>query len=362
MPRFSRRRFGRRRFSRRRAPFRRLKRAVSRIRRKSRKKSLRKQRAKSYLHGYSGANHLDGASGAINIGQPEPYNGSNGAIGLFGWRDAQELFEQVKVVDDLVFPGVGATTQGHAGNRVNLRVRAKGEQTFTVSNGNQAGSIWLEVYICKPRRGIPVAGISASASQLPEEVILNNLNSAFMPDYNDGRGITLGTTPFPINNATSQTKPTVTVSNYLVTPYMIPPFTENWKVIKQLKYILPPAAQCMFKVKTRWLNITRQMYDPKGTGTGLSSSDWSIIYPSFSRQVFFRFHGQPVHDDTDHALVNYGAAVLDIVNVKRYWYSHSVRPLPSYNLLSNVNQGTIVSAHLPSGTLGPVKEDDTPDP
>lgn len=360
MPRFSRRRFVRRRRGRR--TLRRFRKVVSRIKRKSRRKALRKQRAKSYLHGYSGANHLDGSAGTINYGNPEPYNGSNGALGLFGWRDAQEMFEQVKVVDDLIFPGVGATTQGHAGNRVNLRIRAKAEQTFTVSNGNQAGSIWLEVYICKPRKGIPTAGITGTNDQLPEAVIQNNLNNAFMPDYNDGRGITLGASPFPINNATSQTKPTVNTSNYLVTPYMVPPFTQNWKVIKQLKYVLPPAGQCMFKVKTRWLNITRQQYFPKGSGTGVSSGDWSIIFPSFARNVFFRWHGQPVHDDTDHALVNYGSGALDIVNVKRYWYSHSVRPLPSYNLLSNVNQGTIANAHLPSGTLNPVKEDDTPDP
>jgi len=316
------------------------------------KRSRRKQRAKSYFYGYSGSKHVHGAAGDITINTPDPESAEK--TGLFAWRDAQEIFEQVRNIDDLIFPG--RTTLGKKAGRINLNIRVKGEQLFQVSNGNLAGAVWLEVYIVRPRKGIPTAGIGSGPHVLPADVLNNNANAAYAGDYADARGITLGASPFPINNATSQAAPTVNNSNFAHTPYMVPPFTENWKVVKQLKYIIPPGGQCMFKIKTRWMNINREVYQPKGTGDGQNIADWSIFRPWFGKEVFFRFHGQPVHDSTTDSLVNYGIASLDVVNIKKYWYSHSVRPLPSYRMDTGAGQGTITNANLPSGTTEPVKD------
>jgi len=131
---------------------------------------------------------------------------------------------------------------------------------------------------------------------------------------------------------------------------MVPAFTENFKVIKQLKYVIPPGGQCMFKVKTRWVSFNPETYQLKN-----AAADYGIYRPSFGRDVFFRWHGQPVHDSTpaNHAKVDYGGGALDIVSVKKYWFNHSLRPVPNYLLASNVNQGPVVAANLPS--LPPTK-------
>lgn len=313
------------------------------------KRSRRRQRAKSYFYGYSQAKHVHCPSGQITVAGVESSNANQN--GLFGSGDAQEIFEQVRNIDEFAFPTTAA--QGFKAGRQNINIRCKGEMLFQVSNGNTAGAAWLEVYIVKPRKGIPQSGIGNGPNILAPDIINNNTDNAFMPDWNDARGLSLGGTPFPIQNSTTQTKPTVGPTNYAVTPYMVPPFTENFKVIKQLKYILPAGGQCMFKVKTRWLNINRQVYQKVGTGTGITLSDWSTFRPSFGREIFFRFHGQPVHQPTDSA-VNYGAVGLDVVAIKKYWYSHSVRPLPSYRLDANINQGSLTAPVLPSGTTEPV--------
>lgn len=316
------------------------------------KRSRRKQRAKAYFYGYSGTSHVHSPAGAITVASPDPEIAEK--TGLFAYRDMQEIFEQVKNVDDLIYPGT--STLGRKAGRINLQIRVKGEQIWQISNGNTAGAAWLEVYICKPRKYIPTAGIGSGPNVLAADVINNNNNNAFNPDYNDASGITLGASPFPINNATTQTKPTLTTANFALTPYMVPPFTENWKVVKQLKYIIPAGGQAMFKLKTKWQRFSRELYQPKGTGSGVSGGDWAVFRPWFGKEVFFRFHGQPVHDATaaETPPVNYGQVALDCVAIKKYWYSHSARPLPSYYMGTNSGQGTIASAELPSGTTEPV--------
>lgn len=313
------------------------------------KRSRRRQRAKSYFYGYSQSKHLHSPAGEIAILEPEAV--ATEKQGLFASGDAQEIFEQVKSVDDFVYPGM--TIQGFRANRQALNIRCKGESLYQVSNGNLAGAIWLEVYICKPRKGIPQAGIGVGPNVLAPDVIKNNANNAYVTDYNDARGIgisaagTGGVTNI-LQNSTTQTKPSIGATNFAHTPYMVPPFTENWKVIKQIKYILPPGGQCMFKVKTGWKNINRQVYGKLGTGTGTAVADWAIFRPHFGREVFFRFHGQPLHEPGD-TQVNYGIAGLDVVNIKKYWYSHSVRPLPSYRMEAGTGQGAIPNAKAPSG-------------
>jgi len=345
----------RRRFSRRRRTggVRRARRVIKRIKRRRLKRSRRKQRAKAYLWGYSFANHMDCPAGAITIGTPDGVLPA-GRDGLFAYDDANELFQQVKIPDDYAYPGM--TTQGWKAGRQNLTIRARGEITYTVSNGNQAGAAWLEVYICKPRKGIQAQGVGNSNNYKASDVLNNNKANAFTNDWNDAGAITIDAGTSAITNTTSQSKPTIDDSAYFVTPYMVPPFTENWKVVKQLKYVLPPGGQCMFKLKTRFLRIDRQAYQLKGTAGGLGSS-FGFYRPYFGKEVFFRWHGQPCHDATSHSKVNYGPAVLDLVGVKRYWYSHSLRPLPSYVAVGSVNQTLPITAHLPALPPQEVKED-----
>lgn len=350
-------RFRRRRFTRRRRPFR-LRRRVRRVSRKKLrlKRSRRKQRAKSFLYGYSGATHVDATQGTIQVAPIE--NQVADSTGLFNWRDIQEICEQVRNVDDLIWASQGSSLLSKA-RRINLRVRAKGEQTFYISNGNAAGAVWLEVYVCKPRKGISTAGIGAVNDVTAPAVINNNRNSAFFKDYKDGTGLSLsGATPPLIQNQVDQIAPTINNNNFVFTPYMCPPFTENWKVIKQHKYVLPPGGQCMFKIKTRFLTFNRQVIQPL-SGDGTSRIHWGIFRPSFGIEVFVRFHGQPVHAGTEQArTVNFGAAAIDVVNTKKYWYSHATRPLPSYYLDSNINQGDVTKAELPANPANPVA--DTP--
>lgn len=348
------------RLRRRRRPIRRSRRRVKR-RSRLKSKARRKQRLKAYLTGYSFAKHLEGPMGEISVDTPEPTAlTSAGASGLFAYADADKIFDQVKNIDDFVYPSMtGTGTLGWKAGRQNLTIRVKGEVTYTVTNGNQAGAAWLEVYICKPRKGINANGIGTGPNWNASDIINNNRNSAFVTDYNDAQGITLGALPFPIQNATSQTKPTVGTTNFLLTPYMIPPFTENFKVIKQLKYVLPPGGQCIFKVKTRFLRVGRQTWQTKGTDGGATAADYGFYRPAFGRDIFFRWHGQPAHDSatTPHP-VNYGAVALDVVGIKRYWFSHSLRPLPNYFLQANQNQGTLTAAgtKLPSNPPEPVAE------
>ncbi|AXH74588.1 MAG: capsid protein [Cressdnaviricota sp.] len=345
--------FRRRSFRRRRVPsFRRRSRRKFSRRSRMLKRSRRKQRAKSYFYGYSGSKHVHSPAGAITIATPDPQGAETN--GLFAYRDTQEIFEQVRNVDDLIFPG--RTTLGKKAGRINTKIRVKGQQLFQVSNGNLAGAVWLEVYICRPRKYIPNAGIGNGPNVLAPDVINNNAENAYAGDYNDARGITLGATTFPINNATSQSAPSISAANFAHTPYMVPVFTQNWKVIKQLKFMLPAGGQCMFKVSTGWKSFSREVYQPKNQGDGTNIADWAVFRPSFGREVFFRFHGQPVHDSTTDTLVNYGIGALDVVNIKKYWYSSSHRNLPSYNMGTGVGQGTITNANLPSGTTEPVKD------
>lgn len=349
-----------RRSMRRRRPsgIRRARRVLKRSKFRRIKKQRRKQRKKAYLYGYSFANHLDGAAGIIEIDRPEPdaLNISQ-QTGLFCQGDAHELFQQVKNIDDFVFPNMtGTGTLGYKAGRQNLNIRAKGEITYTIANGNGSGAIWLEVYVCKPRKGISNRGIGVQPSFDAVDVLEFNRNSAFVNDYNDAAGIAITPTTNAIANTTVQTKPTINATNFLVTPYMIPPFTENFKVIKQHKFVIPPGGQCMVKVKTPWTNISRQSYQLLGTNAGGSATSFGMYRPWFGRDIFFRYHGQPVHDTTDNELVNYGKAVLNVVAVKRYWFNHSLRPLPSYVLQANTNQGEITNAVLPSGGENPVDD------
>lgn len=350
---------GRRRFGRRRRipGVRRARRVLKRVKRSRKKRQLRKQKRKQYFLGTSGASHNEATAGTIQITDPDPQN--NSSSGLFAYNDINEILEQVKVMEDLMYPGM--TFGGLPHNRYNIKAFARGTQTYTVSNGNQAGSIWLEVYICKPRKGIPESGIGPTNLLRAADTINANLNQQFVTDWNDSRGITInaagtGGVSNILQNATTQTKPTVTTSNYCVTPYMVPVFTENWKVVKHLKYVLPPGGQCMFQLKSKALldrNTIR-----KGTGSGSVAADYAIHRPWYGREVFFRFHGQPVHDQTTHTLVNYGSCALDCVYTKKYWYAPVLaKGAPSYVLQSNNNQGTITSAQLPSLPSEPVAED-----
>lgn len=352
----SRRRFGRRR----RLPVvRRARRILKRVKRKQRKKSIRKKKKKQYFLGFSGASHNETAVGTIAITDPDA--SATNASGLFAYNDINEILQQLKTIEDLVYPAGGMYYGGIPHNRGSIKAYAKGVQNYIVSNGNQAGAVWLEIYICKPRKGIPEAGIGYSSLLRASDVINANRNQRFVTDYNDAQqfGINAAGTGGVTNimqNAQSQTRPSVSEDAFYVTPYMIPAFTENWKVVKQLKYVLPPGGQCMFSVKAKGLLDRNQLR--KGTGTGSAAADWNIHRPWFGKEVFFRFHGQPVHDITTHTSVNYGKATLDCVFTKKYWYYPiNGQHIPSYVTGGQVNLGVIASAQLPSLPTEPVTED-----
>lgn len=359
MGRFVKRGRGRRRFGRssRVSGVRRARRVLKRVKRVRRKKQLRRKKRKQYFLGFSGASHNHCAAGVIQITDPDPAN--NIRSGLFAHDDINEILQQVKVVEDVIYNN---THQGVYHNRTSLRAYARGTQTWTISNNNQAGACWLEVYICKPRRGIPTAGIGPTNLLRAADVINANLNQLFQPDYNDASSFSVnaagtGGVTNIMQNAQVQTKPTVGQDQYCVTPYMVPLFTENWKVVKHLKYVLPAGGQCMVQLKSKALLDRNQLR--KGTGFGTAAADYNIHRPSYGREVFFRFHGQPVHDSASHTLVNYGSVALDCVMTKKYWYS-SVQGthVPTYALGGIINQGTITAAKLPALPTEEVKETD----
>lgn len=339
-----RRRFGRRR---RVGGVRRARRVLKAVKRVRRKKVLRKKRAKQYFYGYSGANHIDGAVGTIRITTPDP--SASARNGLFAFDDINEILEQVKNVDDFVYPNM--TYGGLKSGRLNITARAKGVQAYQVSNGNKAGAIWLEVYICKPRKGIPASGVGPTNDLLAHDAINNNLNQSFYGDYNDARGVTIsaagtGGVTNILQNATGQTKQVVNSTNYIITPYMVPTFTQNWKVVKQLKYVLPAGGQCKFVIKSRAL--LNRSHVRRGTGDGTVIADYHTYRPWYGKEVFFRFHGQLIHDTTTETKVDFAPCALDVAFTKKYWYSTSHRPYPSYLLRSNENQS---AGGAPSGTL-----------
>lgn len=335
---------------------RRARRVLKRVKRIRRKKIARKKRNKLYFLGKSFAGHTEAAAGVIQITDPDPLNINE--TGLFSFLDIDEIIQQVKTQEDLIYPNMRFGGLPH--NRLNIKAKAKGTVTYTVSNGNQAGAAWLEVYICKPRRGIPASGVGPTNLLGAANTINANLNQQFVTDYNDSVPITInaagtGGVTNILQNAVVQTRPTIDQSNYVVTPYMVPAFTENWKVVKQLKYILPPGGQCMFQLKSK--AILDRNHIRRGATGGQAITDHSIYRPRYGREVFFRFHGQPVHDSTTHTLVNYGRVALDYVATKKYWYNavYGTR-VPTYVLQTNQNQGVITNANLPSLPTEPVAE------
>lgn len=337
-----RRRFGRRRFGRRRRVprVRKARMILKRQRFKRNKKFARKRRAKQYLYCYDFGNHVDAKAGETIVQAMDVPTGGGTLqrLGLFRVDDAMEILQQVKNIDDLIYPSM--SVQGIKAGRQNIKVRAKGVYSATISNTTTAGVCFLEIYVCKPRMAITAQGVGVGPNTVASDVINNNRNNAFVTDYNDASGITLGATPFPINNATDQTKPSILVSDKCYTPYLNPVFTKNWKVLKQYKYTLPPSACCMVRVKSS-ATFTHQTY---GLRTAVGSN--SIDLPSFGRDIFIRIHGQPVHDTTTHTNVNYAPATVDIVGTKKYWYSHSARPNPSYLLGTISNIGTVTASKL----------------
>lgn len=104
----------------------------------------------------------------------------------------------------------------------------------------------------------------------------------------------------------------------------------------------------MFKVKARALLDRSKLGRVVGTGA-------TNYFTPQSRLVFFRIFGQPVHNTAGHTAVNLGKATLDVVMTKKYWFSQSTRPVPSYFLGSD-QLGTVTAATLPSEAEQPVEE------
>lgn len=350
---FRKRRFGRRKIGRRR--LRRARKVIRSVKRRVRKKIARKQRAKRHLWAYAYAKHDEVGFGNVAHLNLAPATAN---AGLFHRGDVDELFQQVRQLEDLIYPNFATTGGTIKSNRQNLSIRVKGEALYRMTNSNLAGGAFVTIYVVRPRRPISANGIGSSSSRTAAEVIENNRNSAFFTDYNDASGLainaagTAGITNI-LQNATSQTRPTIGRDQIWFTPFMVPTFTQNYKVIRTLKYYIPPGGCIQFKLKTRWFRLDRQ--DMMLDGAALMLNE----LPTFGQEVVARVAGQPVNDDTTHTEVNLGRVTLNTVVTKKYWYSYSHKPMPSYVVGTNT-LGTVVAASLPGEVEQAVEEASAP--
>lgn len=341
------RRFGRRRFSRRgrKRSYRLAKKIVRRVRRKIKKKISRKQRRKTYLYAYGHAKHHEATFGEVLYSNDGP---SLTANGLFSSGDLTGMFRQVHAMSDIGYAGINANDNAQIkNNRQALRIRVRGEAIYKLTNGNTVGGAFIQVYVTRPRHNIPEDGIGTANSKTAAEIINANENSLFLPDWADATGVDVNQTGTGgitdiMFNSTSKTKPTVGGNNHWFTPFMVPEFTQNFKVLQVKKLYLPPSGTALFKVKTPWRVIDRsdtQLWDSDGTPR--------VYRGTWGRDVFFRVVGQPVHDATDHTQVNSCFVALDSMVDKRYWYSSAFGvELPKYYNPGDV-YGTVGTAELP---------------
>lgn len=344
MVRFSRRRrFGRRRPRRRAARPRTLLRKSRRLRKVAirkiqRKKNRKNKKVKKNIWGYMDATHMDAAYNTTSV---QNLGSSGTTHGLGRWDDVKNIFFQVRQLDDLIFAqqtGLTANAQLKA-NRHNLKIQCQGKATYTLASNNTVGGIYAQIYICRPRQAITSAGIGRNNDTTPGPIVANNYNSRSLWDYNDALNMTLsGAGPYVTDNV-NQAKPTVASTDNWTTPFMVPEFTRNYKVLKVHKVFLPPNGNFMFTMKLPITTLTRELYEASQTAVG------NVVYhPKFARCVFIRFHGSPCDDSTTETLVNFGAASINCIIDKKYEFSYGSSPqfftVRGTDVLGTVTQAT----------------------
>lgn len=329
--------------------FRKAKRIIRRVRRKLKKRTARKARRKQHLMAYAYSTHVEAAFNTVAV---DTLGTNIDNAGLLTRFDIDKLFDQVPTIDDFMYGGQIVTgAPGNVqrkANRHSLKIRVKSEVLYTMSNGNTAGGIFVQVFVGRPRANIPQSGIGINNTATMAEIYRNNLASLFQTDYNDAEGVAVnaagtGGVTNIVQNATTTTKPTLTLNDGIWhTPFMVPEITQNFKILQVKKVFIPPGGVFMFKVKTPWQWIDRSEMQIRQGGSPLGE----VYRPRQGRDVLLKAYGQPVHDQTTHTLVNVGRTTLDVIATKKYWFSASSKPVPRYYHSGNA-LGTVAGAQLP---------------
>lgn len=338
MPRF--RRTTRRRFRRRIRPRRllrkagRLKKIAFRIKRKKEKFRDRKRRHNKYGYMY-------GAYNSAAKGRTGNWDISNNATehGLGNASDVDKCFDNIRQLDDIIFAAGTQTNPQLKANRGNLTMWISAKATYTLTNLNSAGGSFVQVYVCRPRKDISTDGIGTASGTTPGAVFNSNLNSTLLADYNDAAGF--GITGGQIDNTFTQAKPSAVTGEHWITPFMVPEFTQTWKVLKVIKTFIPAGGSFMFTIRLPRTKINRQDYQRGGTAVHL---EW---LRKFSKQVFLRHHGQPNNDDTTATLVNYDESNLAAVVNKKYEFSYGHQPQYFTFRGTDSNMGTLTTTAFP---------------
>ena len=222
------------------------------------KRSARKARRKQYLYAYSYSDHVEAGYNNTAISGIPP----NATLsGLFSSGDLDKIFDQVVQADDFARAGMATGNAQIKGNRHSLKIRVKGEVTYTIANGNTTGGIFVQIFIARPRQNLPEDGLGTGNANRMSVIYVNNVNSMFNPDYNDAAGVTVnaagtGGVTNIMQNATATGKPALGQALWH-TPFMVPEVTENFKILTVKKLYIPAGGVTMFKVKTPWTWIDR---------------------------------------------------------------------------------------------------------
>lgn len=314
--------------------------AFRKIRNKQNRKD-RKRRHNKYGYVYTSFNAATkGHTGIWDVAS------NNTQQGLGSSTDIDTCFKQVRQIEDFLFAGQNPTTPQLKANRHNLNIRISAKATYTITNVNSAGGSFVQVYICRPKHDIAADGLGVSGDTQPGSLVLNNLNSTLSVDYNNAAS--LGITGGQIDNAYSQTKPSASSGDHWITPFMVPEFTKNYKVVKVLKTFIPAGGSFMFGLK---LGLTRINYQEFQRG-GTTTVQW---LKKFSKLVFIRHHGQPNNDDTTSTLINYDESNLCALVSKTYEFSYG-HQAQYFTFRGTDSTGTLTNTTFPGNAEEKVEE------
>jgi hypothetical protein len=285
---------------------------------------------------------------AINTTAVTDLGSTSAKVGLGRQDDMQEIFQQVKQLDDIIFAGQVPSTAQLKANRHNIKVQVQGRCTYYIANNMINVGIYVQIYEWVPRRDIAGSGIGSAGDNTPGGVIRNNYNSRSLVDYNDAAS--LGIAAGNISDAYSTVKPVVAATDHWTTPFMVPEFTRNFKITKVHKVFLPPSGQYVFTIKLPLRTVERNWYEKNPTGAP------TTYLKAFAKGAFIRFHGAPVNDTATPTLVNFAPASLNIVSDKKYEFSYGHQPT-YFTVRGSDSLGTVVNTKQPGLTDQTVAED-----
>lgn len=338
MPRFRRRRF------RRRAKPRQMFRKARRIRRRAGKialrRKLRKDRRKKHnIYKYVVGSHIESPFNSVT--HKDILDSSETANWLGSVQDLQILFDNVRTFEDVVWAGQTATAPWGPSNRHLNKISVSGYMDVKIASGLNAGGIYATFFIVKPKRDLTTGSIGQTGTILPGTIVTANQSSAFQPTYENATGWAISSSN--VQMTTPQTKPTIADTDLITTPFMVPEFTRNFKVVKVLKYFIPAGGNIRFSLKLSERTIRRGDFEP--TSAGETTGQYQVL-KKFGKACFVRFHGQPAHEATAHTTVNYGFASLDVMATKRYEFRYGHQAAYWHHKGTN-SVGTLTDVVLP---------------